>query len=531
MEFGGSKETSVRDYLRVIFKYKAVIIISISIIMSLVLINSEMSSRQAYMAGVKMVISGIPNPDSELYTSSLRNPLLLMQVYSEVIRTNDVIDRVVETLRLDQRPIDEELKYLSGLQAFLLARKINKLKLQLEEMNAEQRKAFLFNMAEERLKASISTAYDEQKPAVFTIYVRDINPDAAVMMVNSLSRSFVIDNMYRQIEENKLRYGEKHSSVIQLHSYIEEMEKTLDGKLLPDLEALGPSNVKIIEQARTADEVGSMPRSRYLIAFLASIFFGILLVFVLDFIDQTFKSPQDVERFLNMPVIGSIPKRKSRNKLILSENNPKMKKYTLSFQNLSEQVYFLMKDKKLKTLLITDIDSSEDADVISANLGIYLSLKSGYNVLIIDANLRHPSLAELFKIPDSPGLIDVIRDEIAFEAAVKHMGSNLYVLPTSKAASNPVTYLDSSKMLEVFNAAQEVYDLVIFTCPDLKNYSDAVLLSSKTDGTALIINEGKINRQVAKRLIFPLEQNNIKIMVAIFNNRTYVIPEIIYKLT
>ena len=77
----------------------------------------------------------------------------------------------------------------------------------------------------------------------------------------------------------------------------------------------------------------------------------------------------------------------------------------------------------------------------------------------------------------------------------------------------------------------ELYDLVLCSSAGLKSFSDALILSSKVEGIAIVINEGTINRQAAKRLIAPLEQNNINIYGAILNNRTYVIPKIIYKWT
>jgi capsular exopolysaccharide synthesis family protein len=531
MEFDGTEETSVRDYLRVVFNYKAVIIIFIIIVMSLVLVNRALRTVHTNRASVKLMIVGQAVTDIDMYKKTFQRPGYMISIYAEILKSRTVIDRVVKALKLDQRPIDQELQYLTGLQAVMAARRINALKLQLDEMEPDRRKAALFYMAVARLQGSINISVEQEGAAMFTISASDINPDTAVLKANSISRSVIIYDLEQQITELKLKYGEKHLTITRLQNYLTDLHKTLDGKLLSDLEALGPASIKIIEQARTSTYLGGKSNAKLIIAFFVSIFFSILLVFIFDFIDQSFKSPHDLEKFLNVPVICSIPRRKSKDKLFIGDNNPEISKYTQSFQNLSEQVFLNMKDKKLKTLLITGVDDSQEANSIIANLGIYLSHKGGHKVLIVDANVRHPSISSIFKISDNPGLIDVLKEEIAFEDAVTDMGSNLYVLPTSKPASNPIAFLDSSKMSAILKTTRNLYDLVLFNCADLKHFSDAVILSSKIDGIALIVNEGKVNRQVVRRLISPLEQNNVNIIGAIFNNRTYVIPEIIYKLT
>lgn len=528
-----SKDTTVRDYLRVIFKYKAVIFITITIIMSIVLIDREIRVQNKYIASVKMLLFGATETEEVFYRKSIQ-PRALVQINAEILKTKTIVERVVKTLNLDQRPIDEEMQSMSRIQAALASNRINNLKAKVEEMDVEERKAFLFNLAVERLQSNIRMEYDVGIP-VFKINVIDVNPDAAVVIANSVSRSLIIYNIEQQIAELKLKYGDKHSTIAQLQNYVEELYETLDGKLLPDLKALGPGSIKIIEQARSSSYIGGKSNSKAIIGFLGSIFLGVLLAFVFDVIDQSFKLPQDIEKFLDIPLIGSIPREKSKNKLLVGEGNPANSDYIRSFQNLSEQIYLMMKDEKIKTLLIADIEAPkgdvDDANNITANLGSYLSRKGGYKILIIDADLRNPSMSKIFNIPDSPGLLEVLKEEIAFEAAVHDMGSNLNVLSTSKLTSNPIAFLDSSMMSNLINAVGKVYDLVFFTCPDIKNFSDAIVLSSKTDGAALIVNEGKINRQVAKCLISPMQQEKINIIGAIFNNRSYVIPNIIYKLT
>jgi capsular exopolysaccharide synthesis family protein len=246
--------------------------------------------------------------------------------------------------------------------------------------------------------------------------------------------------------------------------------------------------------------------------------------------DQTFKSPQDVEGFLKLPVLGAIPKRKAKDALLIKDTKL-ITDYAQSYQNLSEQIYLLMKDKNLKSILITDAEASEETPAVIANLGIYLSHKAGHKALIIDANLRTPSMHRLFNVSNKPGLADVLEGKTSFDDAVQNVDSTLFVLPAGDTIFNPSTILDSSKLSNAIKTAKENYEVVFIACADLKNFTDAAVLASNVNNIVLVINEGKINRQVVKRVIAPLEQKKANLIGVILNNRSLVLPKIIYKLT
>jgi len=261
-----------------------------------------------------------------------------------------------------------------------------------------------------------------------------------------------------------------------------------------------------------------------------SIVLAIMLAFGFEYFDQTFKSPQDVETFLNIPFLGSVPKKKSKDKLLIKDTNLTTE-YTRSFQTLSDQIYLLIKDKNLKTLLITDAEGSEETAAVVANLGIYLANRAGHKVLIIDANLRNPSIHKILNTSDNPGLADVLEDKVSFDLAIQDMDSNLAVLTSGKTEFNPCTLLDSSMMSDVIKKAKDRYDIVFINCADLRNFTDAVMLSSFTDGTAIVVNEGEVRKHIVKSAIAPLEQKKANLIGVILNNRSFAIPKIIYKLT
>ena len=199
--------------------------------------------------------------------------------------------------------------------------------------------------------------------------MRDFSPYGSAVIANVVSRSYAIFDLEQQLAELRLKYGDKHLSVTQFKDTIEKMEKSLDGKPLLNIEAIGPASVKIIEQAQIPLKPAGVSRPLTLIlAFFMSIFLGIMLVFIFEYLDHTIKSPDDIERMLGIAFLGSVPRKAKLN----------------SYKNLAEQVYLLMKNKGLHTLALTSAKKGEGITTFSHNLGNYLSSVMGHRVLVID---------------------------------------------------------------------------------------------------------------------------------------------------
>ncbi len=496
--------------------------------MTAVYIGTELRTRE-YESYVRILVAGTMQKDLEYYRDL--GPGYLVSTQMALVMSRPIIERSVKALKLHQLPLDYEKRYASRLKRILIEHNTEKIERSLEEMTAEQKENYLFSNAVNVLSGKISTI-PEGDASIFIIKAKDFSSVRAAVIANVVSRSYVIFDLEQQIAELQLTYGGKNETVRKLQKHIERLQETLDGRILPDIEAIGPASVKIIAQAGMGRPLPIRPSKPFalFIAFLMSIASGVLLAFGFDYFDQTFKTSQDVEKFLNIPFLGSIPKRRLKDELLIKHNNP-ITKYTQSYQNLSNQIYLLTKNKNLKSILLTDAEGSKTTAAVIANLGNYLSLKTSYRVLIIDANLRTPTISKIFNISNTTGLADVLEGKMPFEYAVQDLGSNLNVLTAGETMFNSTTVLDYSTMSETIKKAKEKYEIVLINCADIRNFTDAIILSSSIDGFVLVVNEGKVKRQIINYAIAPLKQKEINIIGVILNNRTYVIPEVIYKLT
>lgn len=519
------KDTTIRDYLRVIFKHKAIIITTVVVLILFTYIPLSLHTLR-YEATVKMLKEGESQTAAEYYREFVTRGRELSDI--EIVKLNPIIERTVAALGLYNLPLDYEKRFATPLKKLLIDYRVKKSMQELEKLPEERKRDLFFSMAVRHLKANIKVSQIKDTN-IFTISASDFSPNVAVILANVVSRSYIIHDLERQLAEIRLKYGERHPITRQVKDKIEGLQKLLDGRPIPDIEAIGPASVKIIEQAKEAYPARQYDKRLILtLIFFLGIVLGIMFAFGFESLDQTIKSPRDVEAFLNIPFLGSIPKRRPKDKLLLKNLNTS-NIYTQFYQNLSDHLDLLIKDKNLRSILITDVESSYDTPVVIANVGICLARKKAdYKTLIIDANLRDPSISKIFNVMSAPGLVDVLEGKILFEDAIKDLGSNLYLLTACKAESNPTTLLGSSKMSDVIKMAKEKYEIVLLAGADLKNFTDSVVLSHITDALIIVVNEGKVRRQVIKYALSPLMERKVNIMGAIINNRNFVIPKVIY---
>jgi Mrp family chromosome partitioning ATPase len=247
-----------------------------------------------------------------------------------------------------------------------------------------------------------------------------------------------------------------------------------------------------------------------------SVFLGLMLAFTFEYMDQTFKSPGEIESYLNLPYLGSIPPR------------PNAK----SFDVIDEQLMLLAKDKGVKALMFTTPTFERESQNVVLKIARSISAKETLKILVIDANFRKTpykkSHNKAGNVETKAGLVDLIEGKITFDQSIKTVSDNLYLLAPGKTELNPVTIIDSNKMEAIFKEAINKFDLVLVETPDLTK-KESLLMTNHVDGVILIVNENKTRKQVAKAMLDPLKKKNTRILGVILNNRRFTIPRIIYE--
>lgn len=174
-------------------------------------------------------------------------------------------------------------------------------------------------------------------------------------------------------------------------------------------------------------------------------------------------------------------------------------------------------DKQIKTIVITSSGPSEGKSTTSANLAVVFA-KSGQRVLLVDADMRKPTVYKTFSLNNASGLSTVLSTSTSvLEAATKTVIDNLSVLTSGPKPPNPSELLGSARMNQVMEEAKNLYDVVIFDMPPVVAVTDAQIMASKADGTILVVRENVARKESLTKARDLLNMVQARIVGVIYN--------------
>ena len=520
--------TTSHDYLGVLFRQKPVILITMVTVLLTVLLGLILKTP-VYEAQVKMLVSAEKMIQSPNYRdlSDYRNVEESL-TQSEIVTSTPVLKRVIQAISLDQRPMDYEKRYASPLKGGLIDLMVNFKKSKLERRSLKEQQSIIILGTLENLRKRVKVE-PIRDTDMFTISVEDYDPISAAVTANVLARSYVIFDLEQQLADLSLKYGDKESNVLQLKDNINKMIDNLNGHLLSNIEAIGPATIKIIEQADVPIEPkGPRKLVILILGFVMSIFLAVMLAFFSEYVDPTFKSPRQIEDELNLPFLGSIPRRKVGEELLIQADKKKTR-YTHFYQILCDQLYLLMKDNNLKSILVTAAGTREGTSTVITNLGLYLSGSANRSVLLLDANFHGASLHKLLKVENTAGFAELIEGRVTFKDVIKEVGKNLYLVTAGQTELNPVILLNSPKVKEMLEEAKKKFEVILIDCPNIMGFKESIALAQHTDATVIVVSEDITRRQVVKIAIQSLWAKKVNLLGVVLNNRTFPMPEFIYE--
>ncbi len=200
------------------------------------------------------------------------------------------------------------------------------------------------------------------------------------------------------------------------------------------------------------------------------------------------------------------------------------------FQELKTKLDTCFPSGSVKTIVFTGTAHGVGCTTTSAGFANTLAQHCRLNVLLIDANIRSPRLHEVFNIEHNQGLTDLLTNGEEKISLFKKMGhGNLYLIPCGKKVSVPQATFESTRFDKTLKLMREKFDYVILNAPPVNSYAETKVMGKKVDGVMLVIESGKIRKQVAVRAKQELENAGAKVLGVILNRRKHYIPEFIYR--
>jgi non-specific protein-tyrosine kinase len=190
-----------------------------------------------------------------------------------------------------------------------------------------------------------------------------------------------------------------------------------------------------------------------------------------------------------------------------------------AYRALRTNLDFASLDQSLTTLAVTSAGVGEGKSTTLANLAV-VSAQAGRGVVVVDADLRRPSLHKLFGLDNETGLTTMMMDDAALSSPpLQSTGvDNLWVLPSGSLPPNPAEVIGSQRMEEVISALVSQADQVIFDTPPVLAVTDAAVLATRVDGVLLVISAGKTRREYARNAVQRLEQVDARLVGTVLTN-------------
>ncbi|MBU2628750.1 MAG: polysaccharide biosynthesis tyrosine autokinase [Proteobacteria bacterium] len=278
-------------------------------------------------------------------------------------------------------------------------------------------------------------------------------------------------------------------------------------------------NVWVIEKAQIPKLPAKPNKKRnILLGIILGFFGGIGIAFFFEYLDNTVKTPEDVEEKFDIPVISTIDFSKDKKQTIVQNVlDDSSSIIAESFKGLRTSVLLSSADNPPKILLISSITPGEGKSSVSACLAITIA-QAGKRVLLIDADMRRPVQHKNFNLENTTGLssflagVSELKDSESIEPV-----ENLDIITAGPIPPNPSELLSSKKLISLLSDVSKIYDMVIIDTPPLASVTDPVILSKHVDGFILVTWAGKTTYELIGKGLKQLREVDAPITGMVLN--------------
>ena len=471
------------------------------------------SSLEEKLEERKETLSSDLSEISTPYINSLQNTLA--QLVAE--RTRYVISVEMEVDPANKRHFQEKIK---GYDINIKALK--------EKLEEEAKKISISSMVQDPFRLS-----QELVTQLITIDADVKSVSAKINALQDVVRDY--NNKLESLPEKVLELARlERRRKVDEQTYILMTQKLEETKIQ---EAAQSKNVRIIDEAiEPLFPVSPKKKLNIMLGALIGLGLGVGLTFLIEYFDNTIKTHEDLER-MGFNILASIPKiemdkyeKKLESKLekfgsiegkkiearLITHLDPKSP-VSESYRTLRTNLQFSKVDRHIKTILVTSSGPKEGKSTTAANLAIAMA-QVGHKVALIDADLRRPVIHSIFGLNKDEGITNYLMETISYDKlAKKTFLDNLWIMPCGVLPPNPSELLASRKMEDMLTKLRNDFDIIILDSPPVIAVTDAAILSTKVDGTILVVNSGQTNRDALTRANVLLDNVDTKLLGLLIN--------------
>ena len=329
------------------------------------------------------------------------------------------------------------------------------------------------------------------------------------------------------------KYTTNHPDVISVQSQLDAVNGQINTETRRLVQSIkielsgqfSGNNIRVIDPAVTPEKpVRPRKLMNLAIGLLGGGLLGLMLVFVLEFLDQSVKSSEDLEEKLGLPFLGFIPYEKLKKKereyaTLLKDGNSLVAE---NVRNVRTMLDFSLAGEHNAPILITSSLQGEGKSHLSSNLLVALA-QTGKKVLLVDGDLRRARVHRVFKLSTEKGLSNIWdadpqkADYAANIQAVEDV-PNLFVMTSGQRPPNPAELLNTPKLADFIAWATQHYDQVVVDCPAIMPVSDTLLWGKYIPRAVFVIKYGQTNAKLAQLALDKLKKAGIKVLGAVIGH-------------
>jgi non-specific protein-tyrosine kinase len=464
-----------------------------------------------FEASTKLMIDQSRNTAASTDYNSVLTSERLARTYAQTVVAKPVLDKVIAELQL---PVDAAV--LSKRVTVSVLRDTQLIVLKVEDADPIQAQVIAdeivkqFRLQDQTLQASRYAVSKQALQTELTSIQKDIEQTQASLQA---IKTPVVPGSQAMAERDRL-----DTLLAQYRSSYTTLLKSLEDIRLA--EAVTANNLVVVEPARAADNPA---RPKTLLNVLLGTMVGLLLavgvVVLRDYLDDTVKSADEVERLLDASALGLIstitgPAQGAHLVTKLSSRGAIAEAYRV----LSMNVDFSTVDGAIRTLLITSGGPGEGKSTTASNLALTMA-QMGKQVILVDADLRKPALGRYFGLPNVGGVTNALLDKNSHVAdyLMPTGVDNLRLLPSGPIPPNSAKLLGSQRMLDLIEELRGLADIIIFDSPPALVLADSALLARACDAALLVIRAGATTATSAKKTQERLLQAGTRVIGFVLN--------------
>ncbi len=481
----------LRQYVNILVKWWWLVVVSV-LVASLAAFVATKATPNTYVSRTTIMVGQVlSNPNAnqtDLYTGEA-----LAQSYSDLAIREPTLQATLNAVGLTW-----DWTVLQGMVQSRVVPGTQLLEISVVDTDPQRAKVLADTVAQQLIRQSPS-ATDPEKEAEREFILAQID-DLKTNIKNAQDELLKLDDVASKATSAR-QIQDARDQQTTLQAQITTWQGTY-AQLLSNLQKGTPNYLSVMEPAQLpVSPVGPRIAQNVMLAAAIGLALSVCGAFLMEYIDDTVHSSEDVRKDLGLAVIGSIADIKGKDyasKLmpIKQPRSPVAEAYRMLRTNLQ----FSDIDHPRRVLLMTSCGPLEGKSVTAANLSIVMA-QSGKRVILVDADLRRPMQHKVFTLQDAFGLTSILLnpsmplDEVLQATSV----ANLRVLTCGPIPPDPSELLSSKRMADVITALRQEADIVIFDTPPALVVTDASVLSTRADGVLMVIQAGRTRRTAAKQ--------------------------------